>query len=131
LQKALDCSRISHHDHIPYDHRRRLDPLYISFALPASTLIPADMTIVQKIVPYHLIGMQDGDAVLGFQLLAGRVLFQVASLKEETKLPEPVAPQPAKKLGDWGRKWAGAVTLSPGEKVEDLRDAAMAERFGP
>jgi hypothetical protein len=85
------------------------------------------MTIVEKSVPLNLIGMHDGDAVIGFRIVAGCIILQVAEAVQRTGQQTA---QPTKKLGDWGRKWAGAVTLNHGETVESIRDAAMMERFG-
>ena len=93
------------------------------------TLLPALMTILEKTVPYHLIGMEEGDVVVGFQLMAGQVVFQVASSKGESQPAAPPVSEPKKSLGDWGRKWSGSVTLAAGETVESVREAALKERF--
>ena len=88
------------------------------------------MTIHQKTVPFQLIGLEDGDVVLGFQLMAGQVVFQVASMKGESLSTVPTAATAKRSLGDWGRKWSGTVTLEPGETVESVQEEAMFERFG-
>jgi hypothetical protein len=89
------------------------------------------MTISEKTIPYHLIGMHDGDVVVGFQLAAGQVIFQVASMKVGTTTStETPAPRPSKKISDWIDKWAGTLVFEPGETRESVRAAAMQERFG-
>ena len=85
------------------------------------------MTTVEKSITLKPIGMNDGDAVVGFRMAAGQIILQVAEASQNKK---DQAAQPTKKLGDWGRKWAGAAMLKPDETVESVRDAAMIERFG-
>jgi hypothetical protein len=39
-------------------------------------------------------------------------------------------PREDRGLGDWARKWAGAMKLEPGQTYEDLKRAAYRNKFG-
>jgi hypothetical protein len=87
------------------------------------------MTTVEKSIPLKLIGMNDGDAVVGFRMGAGQIILQVTNSFQTSEKPPQAVPAP-KSIGDWINKWAGTMTLEPGETRESLRAAAMAEKFG-
>ncbi len=84
------------------------------------------MTLRETSLPLELLHLREGETVVGYQILSGKITFKVISLTE--------AEAPTKalkmKLGDWGRKWAGAMKLKDGETIQSVRDAAMMERFG-
>ena len=84
------------------------------------------MTLRETSLPLELLHLREGETVAGYQILSGNIIFKVVSV------PETEAPGKARKmkLGDWGRKWAGAMKLNEGETVESIRDAAIIERFG-
>ena len=84
------------------------------------------MTLRETSLPLELLQLCEGETVVGYQILSGKIIFKVVSVTE-TEAPAKVRKM---KLGDWGRKWAGAMKLHERETVESIRDAATIERFG-
>jgi hypothetical protein len=84
------------------------------------------MTLRETSLPLELLHLREGETVVGYQILSGKITFKVVSVTESAA---PTKSQKMK-LGDWGRKWAGSVKFHEGETVQSIRDAAMTERFG-
>ena len=82
------------------------------------------MTIVEKAVPLEILGMSEGDAVVGFRMTEGSIIFQVA---------EAIGDRPQRqerRVREWVEKWGGSMKLEAGESRESLRSAAMEQKFG-
>lgn len=84
------------------------------------------MTIVEKSVPLELLGLHEGESLVGFQIVDKRIIFQVVAANP---ISTP-SPSKASSLGDWGRKWTGSLTLAPGESADTLRTEALSRKFG-
>lgn len=88
------------------------------------------MTIVEKTVPLNLIGMSDGDSVIGFRMAAGRIIFQVVESDRKGVGHQDLEEQtPRKDIRDWINRWAETMTFEPGETRESLRAEAMKAKF--
>lgn len=84
------------------------------------------MTVRETSLPLELLHLNEGESVVGYHILSGKITFKVVS-GSDAKAPMIT---PRLKLGEWGRKWAGSVKLNVNETVESVRDAAIMERFG-
>ncbi len=83
--------------------------------------------MTEKSIPLDLLGLKAEDHLVGFRISEGKVIIQFSTSSEPVVA---ATVQPKRKLGDWGRKWAGCLRLEPGETRESLRAEAMKQRFG-
>ncbi len=75
------------------------------------------MTIVEKSAPLEVLGLHEGDALLGFNIKEGRIIFQVAVTD--------AAPTQKKRgsAGEWAKHARDSANLVEGEAHDAARMA--------
>ena len=81
------------------------------------------MTIVEKSAPLELLGLHEGDALVGFSINKGRIIFQVAVTN-----PSPARSKRGS-AGAWARHARGSSRLAVGETHDEARMAYYREKF--